>query len=159
MALAEDDARLRRHHRRFQGRVGGAFAVAQNRDTLARDPVAGLQFRIVDDLSAEPVLARERRHVRLVRVQANTDGDEGEVVFAYLTVLVAGHGPAAVRSLRALDVDDVGLEAEMRCDPEMIGIVLQVFLDDRSRREIRRVLGQRPVGKLVKLPLNLDAEV
>ena len=47
----------------------------------------------------------------------------------------------------------------MRADLELIGIVLQVFLEDGTRREVWSALGQRPVRELVELFLDLDTKV
>ena len=47
----------------------------------------------------------------------------------------------------------------MRADPEMISVVLQISLEDWTRREVRSALGQSPVRELVEFLLDLDAKV
>src|SRR5215468_10410632 len=41
----------------------------------------------------------------------------------------------------------------------MISVVFKISLEDGTRREVRSVLGQRPVRKLVEFLLDLDTKV
>ena len=157
--LADDTVGLGGDGGRFERRVGGALAVAEHRDAAATQLIARVQPRDMHDLAAEVVLAGELRHVWQMREQPDADDDQIEVVAALLAAAAPGDRPARTRPAALGDLGHLGVEADARGDAEVGGEVIEVLLDDRARREIGRALGQRPIGNLVELTLDLQPEV
>ena len=113
----------------------------------------------MQDLALEFLLTGDIGQVGNIGIEAGRNHHEVEVFLMQPTTLLYGDGPARRTVGSRRQRRHPCPEANVRADLEWIGIVLQVFLEDGSRREIRSALGQRPVRELVEFLLDLDTKI
>mmetsp|Transcript_7411 Transcript_7411/g.27120 ORF Transcript_7411/g.27120 Transcript_7411/m.27120 type:complete len:532 (+) Transcript_7411:584-2179(+) len=140
--------------------IDRAFAIAHDDDLLARHLLVAAEIKSVHDIAGELVLATDAIGHELVVRGIETAADD-ELVEGAIRMCAVRQGecdrPPTIAEL--LDLGDLGVEAHVLAQPEVVGIALDVGLCLLSGGEIAEIgLVHRQVGELVELFRHLDAE-
>jgi len=159
VCFAEHEVRALRKPSGFDRRIGGPFAVSDDRNPLSLQLIGCFQAGIVEHLARKLVTTWKFRHMRRLRIQAGANYDAVENHSMCFSVAFKLDEPAGMRGFCFSQPDHSCVEANFRGNAKLLRKVTQVLLNHRAGREIGRVRRKRPIRKLVQFALHLCPKI